>query len=436
MPRTPRVLRVVLVALLTLLGALTALLGQGRDAVAYWHFGELEGLDQAITRHYSLSVAGTDVVALEVEATIARFDGEDAAQAGYDVAITSYASGFASTVPEATPEASEVTGLGDASTAFTTVAHQEILLEWYIDSTILVTLDAVDLIIVTVEYQTQEAPATPASADLAQELTDAILAAPAGEGEPVANADGSYSGGLWDRLPTLDHEALAAAGLDVSWGFVDFPEPVSVDEGTPEDSDTSEDDEFDFSTLEGIQRGVGRFYTGDEAAMQTPETAPAGVYYLVVALIEFDSEDHAAAALDVVYGDWVDSFASDDTFTLQELEPGELGDIGDQSLGARGAAEADGVQVDTVLLAVRDGAYVYLVATVGVGEDSGSLDVATGIARTVIEADAGEGDGTFDEYGGSTGGLWDKMPGEDDPLLAGLTPTSDEMLYPVPAEES
>ena len=38
--------------------------------------------------------------------------------------------------------------------------------------------------------------------------------------------------------------------------------------------------------------------------------------------------------------------------------------------------------------------------------------------------------GTADAAGGSTGGLWDKLPMADDDVLQGIAPESDEPLYP------
>ena len=40
---------------------------------------------------------------------------------------------------------------------------------------------------------------------------------------------------------------------------------------------------------------------------------------------------------------------------------------------------------------------------------------------------------TFREDGTSTGGLWGFMPPADDPLLRGLVPIRDTILYPTPS---
>ena len=427
MPGTLRFFRGLMVVLLSLLIASTTLLGQVRHAAAYFPFTYLDGLDQAVSRNYLRDTGGDAYISIEVSASVASFDSEASAEAGYAEIAWQYANGFASDDPEATPEASEIADLGDATTAFTSVTHYEILLEWYLETTVLVTRDASYIYLVSATVQTEQEPGPLATPDLTRGLVASMLTTEAGDGDGVANADGTFSGGLWDKLPTPDHEALQPYAPMLTWDSQDYPEAESFDEGTPE-SDDGDGGELDFASLDGIERAVGRFYNVEHFdALASPESAPPGTYYLAAVVARFESDDQASTAVGTILDFTLANVEEDASFTLAETDAGELGDRTEAYVGT---VEEDGTTVEVALLVVQDGPSVHIVIALGLGEPAGTLETATGVVRFMTGAEAGDGDGTFDASGASTGGLWDTLPAEGDDAVRGLVIDGDEVLYP------
>lgn len=419
--------------MLALLLAAAAMVGHAPRAAADFPFAYLDGLEQAVTRSYADDDGGEGYISLELSASIARFTTDAYAEVAYDDVVWQYANGYASDALDATPEASEIAGLGDATAAFTSITHFTILLEWYLDTTVLVTRDAAEISIVTATFQVEQAPEMPRSGDLARTMMTSMLATEAGAAEGVENADGTFSGGLWEKLPPADHEALRDYGITSSWDHQDFPEIPDPDEATPVDE---EDEGLDFTTLDGAVRAVARDYSGDIGTSLTPESGETSIPYVAVLVAEFERDDQAAAALGTIQEEALASVAGDADIPMEEVVAPELGD----DVRARvGSVEEEGVRYEVALLVIQDGPYIYLVSAVGVGRGTGSgeagtLELTTALAGAIVAADAGTGDGTFDDAGGSTGGLWDKLPAAGAPVLQGLTSDTDYVVYPEPAE--
>jgi hypothetical protein len=417
--------------MLALLLAAAALVSHASRAAADFQFTYLDGLEQAVTRSYGDDDGGEGYISLELSASIARFATESNAGDAYDEVTWQYANGFASDDPEATPEAREVADLGDATSEFTSVTHYEILLEWYLDTTVLVTRAASDIYIVEATLQLAQEPQTHKASDLARAMMTSMLTTEAGAGEGVENPDGTFSGGLWDKLPASDHEALRPYEVAYSWDHQDFPEIPDPDEATPE---VDEDEGLDFAALDGAIRAVGRDYSGDIGTSLTPESGETSIPYVAVLVAEFERDDQAAAALETIQDEALASVAGDDSIPMDESDAPELGD---QARAHFGSAEEEGVQYELALVIVQDGPYVYLVSAVGAGggdSGAGTMEMATALAEAMAASDAGDGDGTFDDAGGSTGGLWDKLPAAGDPVLNGLIGESDYLVYPSPDE--
>ena len=189
----------------------------------------------------------------------------------------------------------------------------------------------------------------------------------------------------------------------------------------------TDSDEFDFSTLDGIQRAVARNYSGDFALLATPESAPATTYQIAAIVVEFDTADHAAAALEPLLADAQARYATDPPITMERVDPG---DLGDQAVADFGRLEEDGLTYELALVVVQADTYLYMVGAVGIGTDTGALETATAFAQVLLDADAGSGEETFDEGGASIGGLWDKLPVGGDEVLGGLIPDEDVQVYP------
>jgi hypothetical protein len=412
-----------MVVMLALLLAGTAFLGQARQAAAYFDFTYLEGLQLAVTREFSGDAYDAGYSAINVYASIARFDTETNAEAGYDEITRQYASGYAAFEAGATPEASEAPDLGEEAMAYTEAALYEPTQGWYLVTTNVVSREATEIYLVTATFLHEEKPGAMPSTEVAPALVASMLSAEEGEGEGTELDIGSYGGGLWDKLPPLEHEAFQPYNMYDTWDSQDYPFEESIEE---------DDEAFDFGALEGAQRAVGRSWSGDMTTLLTPTAGQGGIGFLVTAVAVFDSDDNAAAALTPLTEEFTASFEADLGLSAEETDPG---DLGDEAVAWFGTAEEDGLAIELAYLTVQDGRYVYVIAAVGVGTDTGAMETATGVAEAMIDADAGEGDGTYDELGGSTGGLWDKLPAEGDEAVEGLTVDSDEVLYPAPDGE-
>jgi hypothetical protein len=149
------------------------------------------------------------------------------------------------------------------------------------------------------------------------------------------------------------------------------------------------------------------------------------------AVAEFDSEEQAAGGPGPVQGDVLASSAAEVAIPFGEVV---VDDIGDRARAYAGTAGEDGVPFEVSYLMVQDGPYLYVIAVVGIGAEVNTIDTASAIARRMIAVDPGDGDGVFDESGGSSGGLWDTFPDEGEEVVEGLTIESDGVLSPEPAE--
>ena len=89
-----------------------------------------------------------------------------------------------------------------------------------------------------------------------------------------------------------------------------------------------------------------------------------------------------------------------------------------------GEADISG-ETPTGMLAVQDGNWMFIVitlgdATPGIGDD---------IAKFMVDAEPSDAEVVFAEDGTSTGGFFDMLPQDDDPVLEGLLPVLDQDLF-------
>lgn len=382
----------------TLMVVVVAIGGAGRDASAQvlegWERRTLgqPGLEQAVARFYS------DAQQNLLGAYVSRFDSEPNALAAFEAIIATQ------TDPSWTDSAVEIDTLGPNTRAYASESA--------------VTGNSADMLTVEGPYLYITAFTTYATAvdpvAIATTTIESMIAADAGEGLGEFHLDGTSSGGPWDKLPPGDMES--PPGFSVDYDDQAYPEVAETD---PE--------AFDFATLGGIQRAVARTYNGDLAALETPETAPAATYLLSALVVEFDTADHAAAALEPLHAEAQASSAENLSITMDQVEPG---DLGDQATASFGVTEADGLRYELVGVTVRADVYLYQVFAVGIGTDTGSQATATAIIEAMIASGAGSGAGSYDESGQSAGGLWDKLPALGDAVLNGLIPESDEAVHP------
>lgn len=192
----------------------------------------------------------------------------------------------------------------------------------------------------------------------------------------------------------------------------------------------AQDEGMSLEDLEGLQHSVNRVYTVDYSAMMDDMSSPdaemqmpTGVVSLSGVILEFESDDNAEAALDVIK----DQAGVDLAGSEENVEEIEL-DLGDNSISYGGTEDVDGQEMQSVITLVQQDNYAYFVY--GVGSDEDMESVVSDFTNTLIDND-GSGEGEFNEDGTSSGGLWDKFPGADDEAVSGLIPY-DQVIFPVP----
>jgi hypothetical protein len=381
-------------------------IGEGRVVVAQTpccygdNAGTRPGIEAAVSRYYT-----TDGNPNHMSAYVFRFDSEANALGSLEAIDAQHAGGI---LPD--DAAIQVDALGPDTHAYSWEYEPSGL-----DAADILTADGVYLYIVSVVPWDQEIDAVTLGTTTVQEM----IAAPAGDDPGTFQSDGTSTGGLWDKLPPGDGES--PAGFSVGWDEQVYPEPETTDEETDPDA-------FDFAALEGIERAVTRSYSGDTSVLASPENAPATTYFINAFVGEFDSADHAAVALEPLRAEGQASLGDELSITMERVDPG---DIGDQAVADFGTTNEDGVRYELAVIIVQAERYVYEVVAVGIGTDTGSLETATSVVEAMVEAEAGSGDGEYDESGVFlTGGLWDKLPAEGDAVLNGLVPEEDEEVYP------
>lgn len=215
----------------------------------------------------------------------------------------------------------------------------------------------------------------------------------------------------------------------------------------------------DAPDLAGIQAAVYRDYVtpglvvmGDEPASfeGTPLTEEDLVTNrlssVTVFVYEFDTPDNATVAFERLSEGLAGSLVGMSGGTSSEdLTTEELADIGTRATLARltMSSNLDDLTNETTIeyVTVQRDEYVFVVASTshrgpyeGTLPDIGDLpsptiDLATELATNSLPSDE---EPAFAEDGTSTGGLWGFMPAEGDPLLLGLTPYIDVVMFPEP----
>jgi hypothetical protein len=204
--------------------------------------------------------------------------------------------------------------------------------------------------------------------------------------------------------------------------------PVAAQEGTPSALD-------DPGLLEGIELAIARDWSIDfEAMMATPEAEmdQDGLMLVSALAMRFDSDENAAAAYEIYRTQGIASLTSDMDVEGEEavVTEQEL-DLGDESYQVDMIATTEESEGAVTVSFAREGNHVYLVSAISLDLESSAL--ASDILDYMVnEAEPADGEGNFNEDGGSEGGLWDVFPPNDYPALTGLIPGGDELAYPAP----
>lgn len=196
-----------------------------------------------------------------------------------------------------------------------------------------------------------------------------------------------------------------------------------------------EENSFQPDDLEGLQYGVARSYSVDYEALfaaATPGadlTMPSGLTLIGGMVLEFDSNDNAAAGLDRMVEEMnATGMLDDEDVAMEEWDSG----LGNRNISYVSTYEFDGLVTETVISIFQQDNVIYLITTSG--SDVEVKDLATTFGQMLIDND-GSGEGEFNADGTSTGGLWDTFPSADEDLVAGLVPM-DEIIYPEAGDDN
>ena len=215
------------------------------------------------------------------------------------------------------------------------------------------------------------------------------------------------------------------------------PAAVMAAQATP-DASGDVSPVYNPADLPGLQQAVARSYSADLAALfatreaaataaATPDYAAMGVVTLNAVVLQFDSEAHAASAFDTV----VKQTTSPASTGGIQLEGAEVeGFSGPAKVYTASIDQGPGLTLHQAVLMTQDGPYVYQTIAIALSSSEDAQSTAANVAKAMIAAPAGEGEGTFAKDGTSTGGLWDKLPVAGDPVLQGMTPEIDNLLDP------
>lgn len=205
--------------------------------------------------------------------------------------------------------------------------------------------------------------------------------------------------------------------------------------------------------LAGLQTTVWRSYvhsgtfegTGsislDEATPASPVAETTQPRSIEVMVREFDTAEHAASAFERISAGAEGSVAGVFSDGTLDVTSETLPDIGSQAMLVRVDYIEERSNVWMEYVVVQRDQYVFFVSASGrvFGNMPGSADVDTSLptvelaAQIAAHGEPSTDEPTFREDGTSTGGLWGFMPPADDPLLRGLVPYGDFILYPTPA---
>jgi hypothetical protein len=183
-----------------------------------------------------------------------------------------------------------------------------------------------------------------------------------------------------------------------------------------------------FDEIDGLEHAYARGFTADLSAMtdsSTPGATPDGWFALTTMVLAFDSEDHAADAVDLLVDEVVNSgFAGDGTMEETEL------DVDFDHVARVAVQEVEGLTTTALVALAQDGAFIHIVVGVTFGEDP--APVVASVLTDMAAAEVGQDDEIFREDGTSEGGLWAIMPSAEE-VMAGtpaLVEVSDETMYP------
>ena len=219
--------------------------------------------------------------------------------------------------------------------------------------------------------------------------------------------------------------------------------PVSVAAATTaQDTATpaAGDGNLDVSKLDGIEQGVSRSYMGDMSALMggmgtpgadasaTPDFTSLGLFSMDGAIFRFSDDAKAKAAFGTLSDEVTRSLSND---AKVQLKDESVDGLGDNTKAFSGAVEAQGISTSVFVIMTQKDQFIYFTTGISFSKDANEVkDSTVNFTKALIDGKAGDGEGTVNADGTSTGGLWDKFPKADNEVLKGLKPMADQQIYP------
>jgi hypothetical protein len=188
-----------------------------------------------------------------------------------------------------------------------------------------------------------------------------------------------------------------------------------------------------FGDMPGLQEAVTRTWKADQNL--TPADVPSGdarglrkpvAYLMLSAVYSFDTEANATAAYQLLQTDMNATGMSGQPLTLTPIAL----PITVEHTAAAAVDDTGATHFDFTLVLAQDGTHVYTV----IGITSGGTPRA-GVAATVramVAGQVGAEPATLDIGGGSTGGLWGKVPSREaiERSFRGIVSVEDAAPFP------
>jgi hypothetical protein len=390
---------------------------------------------------------------LHIGVSVYRFDSPDNAEASYDLLVSNITEDLTATQANNDGYTVVTADLGGPGERGNLVRLDFADATGYQSQEYVLTVhDTYVFAVMTITSGPLEAGATPIAAAgptaIALDLATALVAngQPSPE-EAMFYEDGTSTGGDWGFMPDAGDPLLAGL-LPTMDGqiYPTNPNAQGAEASFPPDA----------QELTGIRAAVYREHAsegvfigshtiGGATPLTEADLASTRYSTITIWVYQLDNAKNAAVAYDRLGSGLLGSLTTLNQGGGQErLISEDLTGIGDGAMRSQLTVTSTGQgltnQTTLQYITVQHGEFVFVVSgmsrvgpveslpATGDGPDP-MLDLAGQIAS---DGEVSPDEPVFAENGTSTGGLWGFMPAQGDPLLMGLVPFTDQVMYPVP----
>ncbi len=194
--------------------------------------------------------------------------------------------------------------------------------------------------------------------------------------------------------------------------------------------------------IDGMQRLVARYYSVDlEAMLDSMGTPGAGgedaldlwsAQFASAGVFQFESDETAESGFDVLYEELRTGLVEPGDTPELQIEEYEVDDLGDEARALDTVVDEEGRPLHLTALFVRDGQHIFYLIGSSAREEGAQTVLV--LARSMVDAEPGDGEESFAEDGTSTGGIWDLLPAAGHEALGEMIPQADEILFPEDGE--